>query len=268
MSAVAIELRGVHKHYGFRQPWVLRDVDLAVERGSILEIAGANGAGKSTLLRILAGAVLPTAGVRRTADGLALGYMPERLTSPSFSAGAYLHHHVRLRGLDTDEGGDQVSELAERLQAQHLLGERMARLSKGSLQKVAAIQSLLGRPKFLVMDEPFASLDGPSRRNLAEILRERAGRGTAVVFCDHREGSAQLADRRLALRDGRVTEPSTPDGLRAANAERAAVWFTAGRDDSDREIARLIDEGWHILEVRSDRPDAVEIRAARRDRSP
>jgi ABC-type multidrug transport system ATPase subunit len=185
----------VRKHYGFRQPWVLRDVDLAIERGSVLEVAGPNGAGKSTLLRILAGAVVPTAGVRRVAEGLALGYMPERLTAPAFTAGAYLHHHVRLRRLDNDDGEREISELAGRLQAQRLLAERMARLSKGSLRKVAAIQSLLGRPKFLVMDEPFASLDAPSRRSFAQILLERAGRGAAVVFCDHRDGSARLADR-------------------------------------------------------------------------
>jgi ABC-type multidrug transport system ATPase subunit len=258
----------VRKHYGFHRPWVLRDIDLVIERGSILEIAGANGAGKSTLLRILAGAVVPTAGVRRAAEGLALGYMPERLTAPSFSAGAYLRHHVRLRGLDNDEGGMEISELAERLQAQHLLGERMARLSKGSLQKVAAIQSLLGRPKFLVMDEPFASLDAPSRAALAEILSERAGRGTAVAFCDHRDGSARLADRRLALRDGRVTEQTAPDAARAANVEQAPARFRAGRDASDREIARLIASGWHIVEVQADGADAVEIRAVRRGQSP
>ncbi len=69
--------------------------------------------------------------------------MPERLTAPSFSAGAYLHHHVRLRGLDSDEGDGEISELAERLQAQHLLDERMARLSKGSLQKVAAMATFV-----------------------------------------------------------------------------------------------------------------------------
>jgi ABC-type multidrug transport system ATPase subunit len=268
MSGLAIELRGVRKHYGFRQPWVVRDVDLAVDSGSILEIAGANGAGKSTLLRILAGAVLPTAGVRHTAEGLALGYMPERLTAPAFSAGAYLHHHVRLRGLDDDEGRREIAELAERLQARHLLGERMARLSKGSLQKVAAMQSLLGRPRFLVMDEPFASLDAPSRWTLTEILRERAERGTAVVFCEHRDGSAQLADRRLVLRDGRLADETTPDpGAGAGASEETPVRFTADRDASDREIARLIDDGWHIVRVQARGPDSVEIRAVRRDES-
>jgi ABC-type multidrug transport system ATPase subunit len=267
VSGLAIELRGIRKHYGFRQPWVLRDLDLAVDSGSILEVAGANGAGKSTLLRILAGAVLPTAGVRHTAEGLALGYMPERLTAPAFSAGAYLHHHIRLRGLDDDEGRREIAELAERLQAQHLLGERMARLSKGSLQKVAAIQSLLGRPRFLVMDEPFASLDAPSRRTLAEILRERAGRGTAVVFCEHRDGSAQLADRRLVLRDGRLGDETSPDDPGAGDSGDAPVRFTADRDASDREIARLIDDGWHIVRVQAHGPKSVEIRAVRRDES-
>jgi ABC-type Mn2+/Zn2+ transport system ATPase subunit len=77
----AVELRGVSKRYGVRRPWVLREVSLAVNGGTIVELAGVNGAGKSTLLRILAGATLPTAGRRHAALGLALGYMPERLTA-------------------------------------------------------------------------------------------------------------------------------------------------------------------------------------------
>jgi len=143
----------------------------------------------------------------------------------------------------------------------------MARLSKGSLRNVAAIQSLLGRPKSLVMDEPFASLDAPSRRSLAQILLERAGRGAAVVFCDHRDGSARLADRRLMLRDRRLSDQTTPDGPRGGDAEEAPVGFTVGRDAGDRKIARLIDAGWHIVGVQAHGPDAVEIRAVRRDQS-
>jgi zinc transport system ATP-binding protein len=75
----AIELRGLIRRFGERA--VLREVSVSVPAGATLAVLGRNGAGKSTLLRILAGATLPTAGRRHAALGLALGYMPERLTA-------------------------------------------------------------------------------------------------------------------------------------------------------------------------------------------
>jgi hypothetical protein len=84
-----------------------------------------------------------------------------------------------------------------------------------------------------------------------------------VVFCDDRDGSARLADRRLALRDGRVSEQATERG----DGELAPVRLTVGRDASGREIARLIDEGWHIVAVTARGSDTAEIRAVRREQS-
>lgn len=262
-TAATVELERVGKRYGVGRPWVFKHVDLALAGGSVVELAGANGAGKSTLLRILAGATLPSSGRRRIATELGLGYMPERLTAPSFAAAAWLRHHVRLRGLDPNEGGAQISELADSLQARPLLGERMAALSKGSLQKVAAIQCLLGSPKVLVLDEPFASLDARARETLWRLVSKRAHDGAAVVFCDHHEWPGRHADRRLVLSDGVLAEPGV---ARADSAlEERRLELVVAREESDREIARLIEEGWHIAAVRERPAESVQIEATRRD---
>lgn len=259
----AVELRGVRKHYGFRQPWVLRDVNFVVDRGSIVELAGSNGAGKSTLLRILAGATRPTGGHRRSTRPIAVGYMPERLTAPAFSARDYLNHHVRLRRLDQRDGGSQILELVERLDAGPLLAERLGVLSKGSLQKIVAIQSLLGQPDMLVLDEPFASLDASARGALWELITECADDGTAVVFCEHRDRPQRVSDRRLVLADGVLSEESSSAGVSRPRPSGDGLRLVVHRDVSDREIGRLLNQGWHIVGVRVQSADEICIEATK-----
>lgn len=258
-----VELQRVRKRYGLRQPWVLRDVNLVVDRGSVIELAGSNGAGKSTLLRILAGATRPTGGSRRATPRVAVGYMPELLTAPAFSARAYLHHHVRLRRLDERDGSRQILGLAERLDAGGLLDERLGVLSKGSLRKIVAMQSLLGLPDMLVLDEPFASLDASAVDALWELLKERAHGGTGVVFCDHGEGPRRVSDRRLVLTAGVLSEESgSPDLLsRWVSGERLRL--VVHPEVSDQEIGRLLNQGWHIVGVRVDSADEIRIEATK-----
>ncbi|HEY5318277.1 MAG TPA: ABC transporter ATP-binding protein [Solirubrobacteraceae bacterium] len=252
-----VELRAVRKRYGWGRPWVLRDVDVGVEPGVVIEVSGANGAGKSTLLRILAGATLPSAGRRRAAPEVSVGYAPETLTPPpSFAAADYLGHHVRLRGLDAPEGARQVEALAQTLNFQGLLGERLDALYKGSLQKVALTQALLGQPSLLVLDEPFAGLDIEARAALSGLLAERARAGAALVFSDHREaGRAQPAHRRWLLGDGQVRERA----LAPTASAGAPVRRTVAAAVSDGELQGMLATGWHIVEVRPSGSDEVDI---------
>src|SRR3954470_4812346 len=95
--AALTSLTHVAKRYRLDRPWVLRDVDVEVQPGAVVEVRGVNGAGKSTLLRLLAGASLPSRGRRECAPGLAVGYAPERLAPPPFTAAEYLRLHLRIR---------------------------------------------------------------------------------------------------------------------------------------------------------------------------
>jgi ABC-type multidrug transport system ATPase subunit len=199
-AADVVRLRGAGKRYGRGGAWVLRDLDLTLAPGRVVELRGVNGSGKSTLLRMLAGASVPSRGTREAAAGLTVGYGPERPAPPPFRAGDWLGHHARLRagrGLRLSTTGLQTSAtpaeieaeaagLAARLGCAELLGERMAALSKGSLQKIVLIQAFLGGPGLLVLDEPFDGLDAEARLALSRLVAERAGSGAAVVFSDHR----------------------------------------------------------------------------------
>ena len=259
-----VALRAADKRYRWGRPWVLRDINVVVTEGSLVEVRGRNGAGKSTLLRMLAGATLPTRGQRWATDGLEVGYGPERLTpAPPFTAEAYLAHHARVRGLDEAEGRRRASELAERLGlTAQLAREPLSTLSKGSLQKVVVIQALLGRCALVVLDEPFAGLDGEATAALHELLGDVSGDGSAVVFSDHREQRAPArADVVWTVTEGAVRERArvvigdglpTLAGVLEVHELGDRIRVLAPGDASDGVLARLLESGWHIVGVSVD----------------
>ncbi|MER5625188.1 ABC transporter ATP-binding protein [Streptosporangium sp. NPDC002544] len=198
--------------YSRRSPWILRDVELTLRPGSVIEVTGRNGAGKSTLLRLMAGFVPPSRGSITDRPDV-VGYAPDVFpVDQPFTVAAYLTHMSRIRGISsTSAAGD----LAGRLNATHLLDQPLGDLSKGSAQKIGLIQSLLAPPDLLILDEPFAGLDEQTRTELPVIIEEIAARGGTVVVSDHQK---QLQDfpgaEHWLVADGNVTvgthAPSPP----------------------------------------------------------
>ncbi|GAA3098873.1 ABC transporter ATP-binding protein [Streptosporangium carneum] len=176
-----MRLSKVSFRYSRRGPWVLRDVELAIRPGSVVEVTGRNGAGKSTLLRLLAGIVPPSKGSISERPRV-VGYAPDVFpVDQPFTVTAYLTHMARIRGVSPGA----MERLAERLDAAHLLEQPLGDLSKGSAQKIGLIQSLLAPPGLLILDEPFAGLDAHTRTELPVIIGEVAAAGGIVVVSDH-----------------------------------------------------------------------------------
>lgn len=200
-----MELRSVGVRYGRRAPFVLRDVDLALPAGALVEVTGRNGAGKSSLLRVLAGVLAPATGsvVGRPA---VVGWAPERFpVEQPRRTGDYLRGQARVRGLGA--GADRAVEReTERLGLQPLLAVPLAQLSKGSAQKVGLAQALLVPPDLLVLDEPWSGLDAAARAAVPEVVREVVARGGSVAVADHQQQVAALApDLRWQVERGAVT---------------------------------------------------------------
>jgi ABC-2 type transport system ATP-binding protein len=253
-----VALVGVSKRYGAAARWVLREVTVAVAAGTLVELRGANGSGKSTLLRLLAGATVPTRGRRRAVA--AVGYAPDALLPPPpFSAAEFLHHHARIRGLDSAGGAREARAVAEQLGFADLLDDRLSALSQGTLQKVVVTQALLGEPSLLLLDEPFDGLDSDAKRALAEVLRERVAAGSGVAYSVHGTAPEGLRpDHDWRLSAARLsTERTRQDS--AALADLPGVLAVCGEEDSvivrvervygDRVLAELLRRGWHIESV-------------------
>ncbi|MFM9594514.1 ABC transporter ATP-binding protein [Streptomyces scabiei] len=236
-----LRLEGVGRRYGFRGPWVLRDVDLEIAPGTLTRVEGANGTGKSTLLRVLAGLDAPTVG--RATGRPRTAYVPERFPAAlPFTAAEYLTHLGAVHGLDRPAAARAAAEWLERFGAAEYARTPMGELSKGSSQKVAVAQALLAAPELLVLDEAWTGLDADAREELERVVVERTAAGAAVVFVDHDPGRLAgapdavyaLVGGALALREGNGAARTDAEDTRAAAAAAAVV--VEGRGASGRQV--------------------------------
>jgi ABC-2 type transport system ATP-binding protein len=209
-----VRLDGVGKRYGFRQPWIVREVTQEVAAGQLIRLEGQNGSGKSTLLRVLAGVSMPSAG--RVTGRPPAGYVPERFPGGlAFSAREYLQHMGRIHGLAGPAVRAAVQDWLDRLGAADYAGSPVRTLSKGMCQKVAIAQALLARPGLLVLDEAWTGLDQAARGALDAAVGERLAEGGTVVFVDHdRARLAGLVGERWLLDAGTVTVLAGAEGAR------------------------------------------------------
>ncbi|MFD7923049.1 ATP-binding cassette domain-containing protein [Streptomyces sp. NPDC059740] len=212
-TGAVLSLRRVGRRYGWRGPWVLREVDLELGRGDLVRVQGVNGSGKSTLLRLLAGIDAPSTG--RLTGRPRTAYVPERFpASLPFTAGDYLTHLARVHGLRGPEAGRRAALWLERLGAGEHLRTPMALLSKGTSQKVALAQAFTGDPDLLVLDEAWTGLDRASRDTVDQAVTALVRQGATAVFVDHDPARlADAVDTELLVTDGRVVRPdrAAPD---------------------------------------------------------
>ncbi|MFE7629881.1 ABC transporter ATP-binding protein [Kocuria sp. NPDC057446] len=212
MSAPALHLQGVSKHYG-----PVRAVDrvsLEVRPGELYALLGLNGAGKTTLMRVVLGMVRPSAGTvtvlgRGRGDRSALaavGYLVESAAAyPELTVRENLELARRLRRLRSPGAVQDAVELFGL--TEH--ADRRARvLSQGNLQRLALARAMLHRPSLLVLDEPVNGLDPAGvvevRALLGRLAREH---GTAVLLSSHLLGEvARVATRVGVLHRGALID--------------------------------------------------------------
>ena len=196
-EAPLLAAHGVGRRFGSHV--ALHPTTLEVLPGEAVALVGPNGAGKSTLLAILAGALEPSEGAVKHADGVRAGWMPQRPAHYGrLSPRQNLELFARLEG-----AGDPGALLA-RIELPD--DDRpAATLSVGNRQRLDLAISLLPDPRVLLLDEPTAALDPRQRRRLWETARGVRDHGGAVVLVTQNlEDLEHVADRVVALLEGRV----------------------------------------------------------------
>jgi len=212
-----IQASGLRKHFGNLD--VLKGVDLSVAQGEVVSIVGASGAGKTTLLQIL--------GTLEKADSGSLAINGEevtRLGSKALSAFRNRHigfvfqfHHllpeftalenVMMPGLIAGRGmkacEPRAMELLERLNIGPRAAHKPNQMSGGEQQRVAVARALFNSPSVVLADEPSGNLDSAHARELHQLFFDlRKELGQTFVIVTHNEELAEMADRRLVMKDG------------------------------------------------------------------
>jgi len=214
--------RGLRKQYGAGTATVtaLDGVDVDVRRGELLAVTGRSGSGKTTLLHCLSGITTPDAGTV-TFDGVPLTTAAEAARTDLRSARmAFVFQQLNLLpALTVAENvelplvlrGDPAAEVraaSSTVLAQVGLagrGDAMpADLSGGEQQRVAVARALVSRPDVIWADEPTGALDTQTATAVMTLLRVAVDAGSTVVVVSHAPEVAEVADRVLVMRDGRV----------------------------------------------------------------
>ena len=220
----AVVASGLTKRYG--DVLAVDGLSFELPRGGTLGLLGGNGAGKTTTIAMLLGLLLPSAGSIHV-----LGHDMARDRHKALARANFSSPYIALPGkLTVRENltvyghlytvrrlAARIAELAEQLDLGPLLDRPAGNLSAGQKTRVALAKSLINRPDLLLLDEPTASLDPDTGDTVRTWLeRYQAESGCAILLASHNMAEVErLCDRVLMLKQGRVVDEGTPDGLLA-----------------------------------------------------
>lgn len=226
----AATLDGVTRRFGRR--WALRGVSLAVQPGEVVGIEGHNGSGKSTLLRVLCTALRPTGG-RATVFGADVARAPDAVRSyvgflahyPGLYDDLTAEENLRFATRMLGTGAERIPALLERVGLLREARETVRTFSAGMQRRLSLARLLVGRPRLLLLDEPYNNFDLAGIALVNEIVGEvRASGGAAMVILHDRHSAGDLLDRVVRLRQGLVEDDAVPGhGRTAAGGELRAA---------------------------------------------
>ncbi|WP_311375980.1 ABC transporter ATP-binding protein [Anaerococcus lactolyticus] len=215
-----IEIKNLSKNFGELK--ALDDVTFEVQKGELFGVIGQNGAGKSTLFRSMMnfydhfdGEILYEGEKMSEVPLEKIGFLPEeRSLSPKKTIREEVKFFARLNQMkNLDE--KTLQSYFDRFEIKGSLDDKIKSLSKGNQQKVQLLASLIYKPEFLILDEPFSGLDPYNANLLMGIIKEINQEGTTIIFSSHNmENVEYLCDRLIMLKNGKIVLNGSPNEIR------------------------------------------------------
>jgi ABC-2 type transport system ATP-binding protein len=229
MNQPVIDITELSKFYGKARG--IEHVSLEIGEGEIFGFIGPNGAGKSTTIRILMNMIFPTGGSARIMGmdvikdtkkiKKQVGYLPSDANAYSFmNVREFLNYCIRFYHTHDDE--QRITELSDLFELD--LDRQITDLSLGNRKKVSIVQSLLHRPKLLILDEPTTGLDPLMQSVFFELLRSENKKGMTIFFSSHILSEVQMLCKRVAIiKGGRIIQLEDIDNLRKKQLKKVSV---------------------------------------------
>jgi len=232
-----LHVRGLQKSYGARQ--VVHNVSLDLESGEVVGLLGPNGAGKTTSFYMIVGLV-PSEGGQILLDGESiaelpihrraqrgLSYLPQeasvfRKLSVADNIRAVLElQKDNGKPLPDAEVEQRLNTLLSELQIENLRDNPALSLSGGERRRVEIARALATRPRFILLDEPFAGVDPIAVIEIQRIVRFLKARGIGVLITDHNvRETLGICDRAYIINQGAVLASGSPDEIIANESVR------------------------------------------------
>ena len=231
-----VELASVRKSFG--DNLVLDGIDLRIDRGAAIVVAGPSGSGKSTMLRCINGLEPIDAGTIRF-DGRSVESTGREIYAIRAEIGMVFQQFnlfphmtvldnitlgpLEVEGISKQDGRQRARRLLERVGIPEKAEEYPADLSGGQQQRVAIARALAVEPKLMLFDEPTSALDPEMIREVLDVMRDLARDGMTMVVVTHEMGFArEVCDRIVFIDDGRIVEEGSPDEFfKQTKSERA-----------------------------------------------
>ena len=217
---MSIDIRFENVFFNYAQSsFGLKDISFSINKGERVAICGVNGAGKTTLLKLLMGIEFPKRGKIYVQDlelksnnlkeiRKKVGFVFQNPDSQVFSASVYedVAFGPRNYGYKEEEVEEMVKKALKAVQLEEQINDSPFRLSFGQRKRVAIAGVLAMDPDILVLDEPFANLDYPSKKHLLEILDKNfTVKGKTIIFATHTRSVIETwSDKVLLLKEGKI----------------------------------------------------------------
>ncbi len=234
-----VKLKNISLSFGKRQ--ILNDVSFTVNRGEICGLLGPNGVGKSTIFNLITGLIQPNYGSIFFQNTNATSY-PIYLRTTKFKIGyvpqhgGYFSDLTLLENLkavaeilikDENDRNSKINSLISKFELDPVTNIKAKFLSGGQRKKLTIAISLLGNPKILLLDEPFAALDILTIKMLQEVIvnLQTENSSMATILCDHQARDLlSCVDIAIVLSNGKIVSKGTPSQLVNDSSARIAYF--------------------------------------------
>jgi ABC-2 type transport system ATP-binding protein len=258
----------------------VKDLSFEIKEGKVIGFLGANGAGKTTSMKMLMDFIRPSSGSIEFDKSMGtskseilnnIGFLPERpYFYPHLTGKDFCFYMGKLSGLNESQIVNQIEKWAPVFKIAFALDRKLKNYSKGMLQRIGFLVTLLHDPKLIILDEPLSGLDPVGRKELKDVIREVQKDGKTVFFSSHIISDVEeVCSEVIFIKDGSLFYEGTVEEIVSKNTSGKFKVVYQEKDKrhinliegSKKEVflKELLSQGAEIISINQDKLSLEEI---------